>query len=237
MDPYEAIAAFYEAEHERLEADVAFFDRLSEGGHLLVLGCGTGRYGRVLGYSHKVTGLDRCEPMLAIARQKAPMATYVRGDMRDFDLGRFDEIVVPNGGFNFLPTRADQVRCLECCHRALRPGAALTLDLPMPDFRLLGTSHTPEKVAFETEFDGGLLRRTREVQRAPVSQRLELLDRYYLDGKLVATAPLVLRLVYPAEAEWMMESVGFCVDALYGDYAGRPLSETSPRLIVRAVRL
>src|SRR5690606_5510937 len=98
-------------------------------------------------------GLDRSEAMLAVARRLSPAATYVHGDMRDFDLGLFDEILVPNAAFAFLPRRADQVACLGACHRALKPGGTLTLDLPMPDFTLLGIPHTPEKRAWEGELD------------------------------------------------------------------------------------
>lgn len=237
MDPYLRVAELYEAEYGALEADVAYFARRGRRGSLLVLGCGTGRVGRRLGSVRPVTGLDLSEAMLAVARQKAPDARYVQGDMRDFSLGTFEEIVTPNGGFNFLPRRADQHACLASCHRALPPEGELVLDLPMPSFALLGTPHTPEKVAWEGELGEHVVRRTREVHRQPVRQRLELVDRYYVDDALVATSPLVLRLVFPSELEWMLEAAGFGVESLHGDYSGGALKESSPRLIARAVRL
>jgi len=237
MDPYQRVAAIYEAEYGALEADVAYFARHGGSGSLLVLGCGTGRVGRQLGPLRPVTGLDRSESMLIVARQKAPAARYVCADMRDFDLGPFSEIVTPNGGFNFLATRADQSACLTCCHRALPVGGTLTLDLPMPSFALLGTPHTPEKTAWEGVLDEHDVRRTREVRRFPVKQRLELIDRYYVDGELIATSPLILRLVFPSEAEWMLEAAGFAVDTFHGDYRDSPLKESSPRLLIRATRL
>lgn len=236
-DVYAHIAAFYEAEFGRVETDIAYYARHGGPGPLLVLGCGTGRVGRVLGPTRPVTGLDRSEAMIALARQLAPEACYVLGDMRAFELGPFDEIVIPNGAFNFLATRADQHRCLSCCERSLSAGGALTIDMPMPDFRLLGTPTTPERRGWEGEVAGRAARRTREVRRYPTAQRLELIDRYYLDDALVATAPLRLRFVFPAEVEWMLEAVGFYVEALHGDYAGNPLREGSPRLLVRAVKL
>lgn len=238
MDPYLRVADLYEAEYGALEADIAYFARRGRPGPLLVLGCGTGRVGRQLASQRRVTGLDLSEPMLAIARTRAPDARYVCGDMRDFDLGTsFSEIVAPNGGFSFLPKRSDQHACLACCYRALPPEGELVLDLPMPSFALLGTPHTPEKVAWEGELDGRAVRRTREIHRQPVRQRLELVDRYYVDGALVATSPLVLRLIFPGELEWMLEAAGFAVESLHGDYSGSPPRESSPRLIARAVRL
>lgn len=234
--PYDTIAAFYDAEHRELEADVAYFARHGGSGRLLVLGCGTGRIGRILGPSREVVGIDQSEPMLAIARANAPHATYVQGDIRDFSLGQFAEIIVPNAVFNFLATRADQHRCLSCCAEALKPGGELVLDMPMPDFRLLGTPHTPEKLAWEGRVGGEEARRTREVRRFPVQQRLEITDRYYVGDELKATAVLLLRWVLPAEVEWMLEGCGFVVESMHGNYSGSSVGEVSPRLLVRAIR-
>lgn len=236
MDPYLLVADLYEAEYGALYADVDYFARHGTRGPLLVLGCGTGRVGRRLGRERPVTGLDISAPMLAVARQKAPDARYVEADMRAFDLGAFSEIVAPNGAFSFLATRADQHACLACCQRALLPGGALTLDLPMPNFAYLGTDHSPEHVAWEGEHEGHPVRRTREARRYPVHQRLELLDRYYVGDALVATSQLVLRLIFPSEVEWMLEAAGFAIETLHGDYGDQPLNESSPRLLARAVR-
>jgi len=235
VDPYALIAAFYEAEYGRLESDVAFFARNGTGGPLLVLGCGTGRIGRRLVSERTVVGLDRSEPMLALARRLTPDARYVNGDMRDFDLGTFSEIIIPNGGFSFLRTRADQQRCLGACRRGLRTGGALTIDVPMPAFHMWAWRHTPEAPSWHGEVEGRAARRTRETTRTISEQRLDLVDRYYLDEALVAVSPLRLRIVMPAEAEWMLEACGFYVDDIYGDYSGGRLNESSPRILVRAV--
>ncbi len=235
VEPYALIASFYEAEYGRYEADVAFYARRAASGPLLVLGCGTGRVGRRLGTDRVVVGLDRSEPMLALARRLAPDARYVQGDMRDFDLGRFGEILIPNGGFNFLPTRADQQRCLAACRRALPEGGQLTIDMPMPAFHLWSSRHSPETTVWEGEVDGRHARRTRETTRSIAHQRLTLVDRYYVDDALVATSPLALRIVMPAEAEWMLEASGFYVDEILGDHGGGALDDDSPRILVRAI--
>lgn len=239
MDPYQLIADIYEAEFGALETDVAYFSRTGGPGAVLVLGCGTGRICRGLEALRPVVGVDRSAPMIELARSLSPKTRYVVADMRHFDrvpeIGRFDEILIPNASFNFLPTRADQAECLGACARSLRPGGTLVLDLPMPDPTWLHLQHSPEKPAWEGHVGGRLARRTREVFRFPVAQRLELVDRYYVDDALVATSPLHLRSIYPAEVEWMLENAGFYVDSLHGDHAGNPLREGCPRLIVRAV--
>ena len=235
MDPYARIAAFYEAEYGQLEADIAYFARHAASGPLLVLGCGTGRVSRQLGADRAVTGLDLSGPMLDIARRKAPNARFVQADMRDFSVGRFGEIIVPNAAFNFLTTRGDQARCLACCRAALPTGAPLTLDLPMPAFHLWHEPYTPERTAWEGEINGVPARRTRETTRSVARQRLDLVDRYYLDGAKVARSQLALRIMMPGEVEWMLEAAGFYVDELFGDYSGGAIDERSPRILARAV--
>ena len=235
-DPYAAVAAFYDAEFESASADIAWFARHAAPGPLLVLGCGTGRVCRGLAGTRAVTGLDLSAAMLARAATlpQGGEVTYVQGDMRTFDLGVFGEVVIPNAAFCFLPIRADQHACLRRVHRALPDGAPLTLDLPFPDFALLATPHTPERVAWEGRVDGVPARRTREVFRDLLS--LRLVDRYFLDGAPVATSVLPLALCVPRELEWMLESAGFWVDTLAGDYAGGAVRTGGDRLIVRAIR-
>lgn len=232
-DPYAEIARFYDAEWDGVETDTAFYGRHGGPGALLVLGCGSGRIVRGLEATRPVTGLDRSEPMLVAARQRSS-ARYVQGDMRDFDVGRFDEIAIPNASFSFLLTRADQAACLASCRRALVPGGALWIDVPMPDFARQAEPYTAEKPAWEGLIDGLPARRTREVHRWPEAQRLDLIDRYWYADALVTTSTLALRLIYPAELEWMLEACGFYVDELFGDHAANPIRSGSPRIIARA---
>lgn len=236
-DPYQAIAALYDAEFDGAMADVAGYARRAAPGPLLVLGCGTGRVSHALAGLRPVVGLDRSEAMLRRARGRGGPARYVAGDMRAFALGTFAEVIIPNASFSFLPTRADQLACLQAVAAALAPGSPLTLDLPMPDFGLLGTAHAPERPAWSGEVDGERWRRTREVFRRPVAQRLTLVDRYYQHNTLRHVSTLELRLVFPAEVEWMCEAAGFYVDALWGDHAEGPVREGCDRLLVRAVRM
>ena len=69
-DPYARIAAVYDAEFNAADTDVLGYERPRVGNRVLVLGCGTGRVSRGLG-APEVVGLDRSEPMLDRARQRA----------------------------------------------------------------------------------------------------------------------------------------------------------------------
>lgn len=238
LDPYAAIADAYDAEFDHADADVAGYSTRGVGGPLLVLGCGTGRVCRGLASARPVTGLDRSAPMIERAHKRGPAnVRWVVGDMTRFDLGVFAEIIIPNASFAFLPNRAARAACLASCRKALGSGGPLTIDVPMPDYALLGTAHTPEREAWTGRVNGELVRRSREVFRAPVAQFLRLIDRYWLEGKLLAESELHLHLFNPDELEWMLEANGFYVDARFGDHRGGPLREGCDRLIVRAFPL
>jgi trans-aconitate methyltransferase len=233
-DPYARIAAAYDAEFDGAEVDVAgYADRLA-GRRLLVLGCGTGRVNRGLASLCTPVGLDRSAPMIERARARGPATlAYEVGDMTAFDLGRFDEVIVPNAAFAFLPDRAARAAALSCIRRAC-PGGQLTLDLPMPDASLLGVPHTPEALAWAGTVEGRPLRRTREVFRSAVGQRLRLVDRYFDTSGCFTTSELVLHLFWPDEVEWMLEASGFYVEVTYGDHRGGPVREGCDRLLVVA---
>ena len=233
-DPYARIAPLYDAEFADATADLGWYARHLTATPTLVLGCGSGRIAPALPPSVRCVGVDRSPPMIARAAERHPTHRWVVGDMRQFDLGRFGQVVVPNAAFSFLPTRADQAACLASCAAALTAGGSLILDLPMPDPRWLGESHTPEKPAWSGVVDGVPVRRTREVERRPVAQRLTLIDRWFVADDPPIVSTLQLRWIWPAEVEWMLEAAGFYVEATYGDYADRPLHEDCPRLLVHA---
>ncbi|MSP55341.1 MAG: class I SAM-dependent methyltransferase [Myxococcales bacterium] len=260
-DPYATIAAIYDAEFSDADADIRTFARDMDGAaRVLVLGCGTGRVSEALRAPRRtVVGVDLSAPMIARAKVNAAQSVarraggrgdtgterpgdieYVVADMcalEPLGLAPFDAAVIPNAAFSFLTSRRDQLRCLAGL-RDLVSGP-LWIDLPMPDFALLGAPHTPEAPAWLGTVGELRVRRTREVWRHPVQQRLSLLDRYYHaddpGAALLAASRLELRLIFPAELEWLLEVAGFYADAMYGDHAGGPLREGCPRLLVRAL--
>ncbi len=248
VDPYREITEFYDEEFANADADVrTFYADLAGCTRVLVVGCGSGRVSEGLrAAGRQVVGVDISAPMIerATARPGAS-ARYVVGDMCRLsaaDLGTFDAVVVPNAAFSFLPTRREQLQCLAGL-RSLAQGA-LWIDVPMPDFRMLGGAHTPEGLAWSGRARrGGFVTRTREVFRFPVGQRLLLRDRYYLTaepgvgwvGPPHCVSELPLRLIFPAEIEWMLEAGGFYADRLLGDHSGGPVHEGCDRLLVRAL--
>ena len=145
-DAYEAagFAEVYDAIYAGRD-DASFWAAIASAardGHVLELGCGTGRVLLPLardGYA--VTGLDLSESMLDVCRAKLrlePPAVRERvrllaADMTSFELGRrFGAITIPFASFQHLLTVEQQLACLERCRAHLLPHGVLVIDLPNP---------------------------------------------------------------------------------------------------------
>ncbi|MCG3196881.1 MAG: methyltransferase domain-containing protein [Candidatus Omnitrophica bacterium] len=104
------------------------------GKRLLNLACGTGNmevYWAAKGF--QVTGIDRSEEMVEMARAKLPRGCRVRfgiGDMRTFDLGEtFDLALCLYDSLNYL-TRAREVQdCFRRVHSHLKAGGGFIFDV------------------------------------------------------------------------------------------------------------
>jgi len=103
---YERLAPFYDWMSRGLLApfggDTAFRKRvvaawdIQPGMRVLELGSGTGLMTRqLLDRGAVVTGVDRSEPMLSRARQRAPEATFITSDVTTFSTeDRFDRVIL-----------------------------------------------------------------------------------------------------------------------------------------------
>jgi SAM-dependent methyltransferase len=91
-------------------------------GTLLHLGCGAGGNDWTFKKHFHVTGVDISDGMLELARKRNPEVTYVRGDMRNVDLGRrFDAVVIPDS-IDYMVTRQDLEAAVATARRHLNPG-------------------------------------------------------------------------------------------------------------------
>ena len=129
----------YEAECDLIE-EVFKRQAVRKVNSILDLGCGTGGHAIPLARrGYHVTGVDRSESMLAIARQKAEAQTwdedthapeFVEGDLRSLDLGRqFDAVCMMFTVLGYQVTNVDLCSALESVRRHLNPGALFVGDV------------------------------------------------------------------------------------------------------------
>ncbi|MEL6645755.1 MAG: class I SAM-dependent methyltransferase [Pseudomonadota bacterium] len=127
---YDRQAQGYDARRSRALFEARWLRRfasaLPEGGHVLDLGCGSGRpiAGWLIGEGYRLTGADFSEPMLSLARARWPEGDWRLADMRTLDVpDRFDGIIGWNSFFHL--TQDEQRDCLPRLARHLVPDGVL----------------------------------------------------------------------------------------------------------------
>ncbi len=253
------LAAIYDAIYGARD-DVGFWRVMAAdaAGPVLELGCGTGRILIPLARAGAdVTGLDLAPHMIERCRAKLAdespevreRARLVVADMTSFELGRqFALITVPFAGFQHLRTVDQQLACLACCRRHLRPGGKFVLDLPNPD--PAPPSHMQHQGPTDGEATAQIVdwadgRRVRWWGTAVAYDRSQQCTEYELTYEVIEhdgstrrlTERFPLRYVFRFELEHLLVRAGFGVTALYGDYDRSVFAEDSPALIAVAERL
>lgn len=102
---------------------------------ILDLGCGTGGHALLLAQrGYQVTGVDRSEEMLRIARSKTavsgqPSAVFHQGDIRTLDLGQtFDVAIAMFAVMGYMLANDDLASALRSARRHVAPGGILIFD-------------------------------------------------------------------------------------------------------------
>lgn len=139
LPPYHGLSALWD-EHaaERLPDYPTFLaflarERGFELRSVLDLACGTGRLSeRLLAVAGEVVGVDASPDMLAVAEERLGGRTglaFVRGDFRDFALGRqFDAAVCVSNSLNYVADRGELGRVFAAVGRHLKPGGLFVFD-------------------------------------------------------------------------------------------------------------
>ena len=236
--------------------DVGFYVDEAEdaGGHVLEVGCGTGRILLAVARSGSaIEGLDASAEMLERCRaklQKEPddvrhRVTLHRADARTFDIGRqFDLVIAPFRVMQHLTTIEDQLAFLHSAARHLRQGGRLAFDVFNPDFNaLVSADGTEREDTPNTKLpDGRSFRRAGRVARVRwIDQVSEIELIYYVTPE--SGGPVErhvqsfdMRWFLSAELVHLLARAGFRVRSIYGDFDRSPLTDKSPEQIVCAER-
>jgi SAM-dependent methyltransferase len=245
---WDEYAPFYDWENARTvgRRDVSFWRQLAaeHSGRILELGCGTGRIAiPILEAGGALIGVDRSAPMLARAWERAKRAAlgrrakFVRADIRSLpfasaDIGDrprsrdgrgFQLVIAPYGILQSLTRERDLLDTLHSVARVLRAGGVFGIDL-VPD--LPRWPEYQRKVSLRGRRGASTTVTLIESVRQDRRRRLTIFDQEYVQRRggerRVHRFSLTFRTLRVPQMVARLETAGFTVRAVLGDYQGRP---------------
>ncbi|MBM3286445.1 MAG: class I SAM-dependent methyltransferase [Candidatus Eisenbacteria bacterium] len=231
-DQYPSLYAHRDLAEARAILERLFPLAALEGGRLLDLGCGEGRFLQALAGRRVVSiGLDLSAPLLRRARSRTPSIPLARADMRSlpFRPGSFRWVLLMFTTFGYFAEDGENLQVIKGIAEILEPGGTLLLDtinaayvrknLIPRSVRLAGNREIREKRWIDPA--GPYLWKESEVLAGEEEPARVSRER--------------LRLYETEEIDAMLSRSGMRVEQRLGDYdAGRFDPERSPRLIVLA---
>ena len=249
-NPFDRFARLYDWEHDRYLLDVPIHIGFARrfGGPVLELACGTGRLlGPLAQAGFVCAGVDSSSAMLERARhrlERLPDAHATRlfeQRLETLELeGRFRTIILGLDSFGLLIGRDDQVRALRAARAHATHDGRLILDLANGNLR--GSAEPPEELLHDLTLpdpDTGRPISKFILRRPKAAEQLDELmffydeqdERGYLRRSMV---DLRLRWFTRFELELLLQSAGWQIDELYGNYDLEPYGPSSDRLLVVA---
>ncbi len=252
MDMYELIAPYYDLEHAGYQDDIDLYLNYARavGSPVLELCCGSGRLLEPLARQGiEVVGVDSSPAMLTRARarlQERDLLKHVElieADARTLQLNRrFRLACIALNSFAHFPARQDQQAILAVIHQHLLPEGVLILDLPNADVRRYQQAEGQlfHQGIWTDESQQVIVSHLIAATSDPEARALHLTHFYDIHPQAGPLSRIVvehaLALLGPGEAELLVESCGFQVSHLFGDYDLNPCVESSPRLILVCTR-
>ncbi len=253
---WDEYAPFYDWENAQTlgRRDVPFWRRAASSarGPVLELGCGTGRVSVPLASDGvDLVGIDRSAPMLARAhdriarsrrnqrsRPQSALRTphFVRGDIRalPFRARSFAMVLAPYGILQSLIRPRDLTATLASVARVVAPGGVFGVDLvpDVPKWR-----EYQNRVQLRGKADGAHLTLVESV-RQDRRRHLTTFEQVYVERRGRRTREhrfeLVFRTLTVPAMTRQLERAGFQVDAVLGDYGGRPWDDRADVWIILA---
>jgi ubiquinone/menaquinone biosynthesis C-methylase UbiE len=247
---WDAYAPFYDWENAQTlgRRDVPFWRRVASeaGGPVLELGCGTGRVSLPLARARvDLVGIDRSAPMLDRARRRILTSSnphilkslrLVRGDIRQlpFEDETFLMVLAPYGILQSLIRPRDLTATLASVARVVAPGGTFGIDLvpDVPKWR-----EYENRVQLRGRAGGAQLTLIESVRQDP-KRHLTTFEQKYVERRGSRTREhrfdLTFRTLSVRQMTRQLERAGFRVDAVLGDYRGRPWDDRADVWIIMA---
>jgi SAM-dependent methyltransferase len=247
---YETIASYYDLIHADLTDDIDFVIRMGSDikGRVLELGCGTGRLLIPLArVGHIVTGLDSSRVMLAEAERKITTIrdesqnriNLVEADMIQFELNTIFNFAIYGHNTFMHVAKKDVESALQCLRRHLSSGSPLLIDVDNPNE--VADPEIDHLLVFERSLtfpqSKDILVQTASSWVDPeeqVRQTTWIFDRSPAGGGSVTrnVVESSFHYYFPHQIELAMNSTGFELQNLYGDYDRSPYKSQSQRMLV-----
>ena len=253
---WDAYAPFYDWENAQTlgRRDVPFWRRVASavGGPVLELGCGTGRVSVPLARAGvNLVGIDRSAPMLDRARKRLLRSRsrsrssnpqilksldFIRGDIRSlpFEDETFPMVLAPYGILQSLIRPRDLTATLASVARVVAPGGTFGIDLvpDVPKWR-----EYENRVQLRGRAGGARLTLIESVRQDP-KRHLTTFEQKYIERKGGRSREhrfdLTFRTLSVRQMTRQLEKAGFRVDAVLGDYRGRPWDDRADVWIIMA---
>jgi SAM-dependent methyltransferase len=253
---WDEYAPFYDWENAQTlgRRDVPFWRRVASSarGPVLELGCGTGRVSVPLASDGvDLVGIDRSAPMLARARERVARSCrnqrsrpqsairnpqFVRGDIRALPFGArsFAMVLAPYGILQSLIRPRDLTATLASVARVVVPGGIFGVDLvpDVPKWR-----EYRNRVQLRGKAGGADLTLVESVSQDR-RRHLTTFEQVYVERRGRRTREhrfeLVFRTLTVPAMTRRLERAGFQVDAMLGDYGGRPWDDRADVWIILA---
>jgi ubiquinone/menaquinone biosynthesis C-methylase UbiE len=247
---WDEYAPFYDWENAQTlgRRDVAFWRRVAAKakGPVLELGCGTGRVSLPLARAGiDLIGIDRSAQMLARARARLLKSSapdilkslrLLRGDIRTlpFGTGAFSMVVAPYGILQSLIRPRDLTATLASVARVLERGGTFGIDLvpDVPKWR-----EYENRVQLRGKARGAQITLIESVRQDP-KRHLTTFLQTYVERRGTQTREhrfdLTFRTLSVRQMSGQLERAGFRVDAVLGDYRGRPWDDRADVWIMMA---
>jgi len=199
------------------------------GERVLDLACGGGRHlAELTDLGFDATGLDLSLPLLTTAREAAPSAGLVRGDMRvlPFGHGVFDVVTSFFTSFGYFEDEYDDQRVLREVRRVLRSGGTFLLDflnapavrenLQAEDRRRVGGVEVVQERRLTQE--GRIVEKRITIEASPGTPARVFVER--------------VRLYEPEELDRMLRLARLEPGQRFGSYEQSAFADSAPRYIV-----
>lgn len=215
---------------------------------MLELGCGTGRLSLpVARVTDRFVGVDRSAAMLARLRRRLRharlrgRAATIRGDIRNLPLraaAGFALVMAPYGMMHSLLSDADLRAAFRSVRGVLSPTGSFVIDL-VPE--LIRWDEYSRRVSLQGRGPGGGRLKLIETVRQDRRRRRTVFDQEFveeIDGCSTRHRfAITFRTLTVPEMTTRLERAGFGVEAVLGDYGGRPWHPQADVWVIVATRV